>query len=507
MATNMRLGGMVSGMDTDTIVKQMVEAKSSRSILAYQSLNKDLANFIVDARKKLGLTNYSYNGKLYPNSIDKVSWGKKAEVSGDSFSATATAGAFDGSMEVEVNKLASTASVTGEVVQKKADDTVGADTQLKLEVNGEMKTVDLKSDDTISSAMKKIKDATGLNVSFGKVGKSSDDKDVSMLLMSTKQTGAKQSIKSTDTTTQNFFQSLGVSASTLNSGVKGENSKIKLNGKEIENESNNVDINGVQLTLKKADNVVNKVSISADKDAIFDKVKDFVEGYNKIVKSMQDKVKEKAFRSYEPLTDTERKALSETEVKLWDEKAKSGLLNSDNTVSNILSNVRSGLYEKVEGAGSLFELGITTGTYQNGAVLHKDAIGKDPQKVLDTLFKSSEDIKDHPKNSVEGKAQRANTGVFVRVMEDMSNGITAIAKQSGVGNESSILQQVKGNILSGVVKNSSILEKSLSELTRRIDDENRKVEIYETNLWKKFSAMETAIQKMQSQTGWMNQQG
>jgi len=276
--------------------------------------------------------------------------------------------------------------------------------------------------------------------------------------------------------------------------------------------TNNIDINGVQLTLKKADNVVNKVSISADKDAIYDKIKEFVEGYNKIVKSMQDKVKEKAFRSYEPLTDTERKALSETEVKLWDEKAKSGLLNSDNTVSNILSNVRSGLYEKVEGAGSLFELGITTGTYQNGAVLQidekklKNAIAKDPQKVLDTLFKSPDDIKDHPKNSVEGKAQRANTGVFVRVMEDMSNGITAIAKQSGVGNESSILQQVKGNILSGVVKNSSILEKSLSELTKRIDDENRKVEIFENNLWKKFSAMESAIQKMQSQTSWMNQQ-
>ena len=149
MATRMRLGGMVSGMDTDTIVKQMVEAKRSRSISftktktksewkqeAYQSLNKDLANFIVDARKKLGLTNYSYNGKLYPNSIDKVSWGKKADVSGDAFTATASAGAFDGSMDVEVNRLASTASVTGEVVQKKTDDTVGADTQLKLEVNG-----------------------------------------------------------------------------------------------------------------------------------------------------------------------------------------------------------------------------------------------------------------------------------------------------------------------------------------------------------------------------------
>ena len=262
MATRMRLGGMVSGMDTDTIVKQMVEAKRSRSISftktktksewkqeAYQSLNKDLANFIVDARKKLGLTNYSYNGKLYPNSIDKVSWGKKADVSGDAFTATASAGAFDGSMDVEVNRLASTASVTGEVVQKKADDTVGADTQLKLEVNGEMKTVDLKANDTISTAMKKIKEATGLNVSFGKVGKSSDNKDVSMLMMSTKESGAKQSIKSTDTATQNFFQSLGVSTSTLNDGVKGVNSKIKLNGKEIENESNNIDMNGVQLTL------------------------------------------------------------------------------------------------------------------------------------------------------------------------------------------------------------------------------------------------------------------
>lgn len=523
--TNMRLGGMVSGMDTDSVVKQMVQAKRTKVISftknktksewkqeAYQNVNKELANFIVDARSKLGLTNYSYSGKLYPNSIDKVSWGKKATTSGESFSATATTGAPDGDMEVTVNRLATSASITGEGVTKKSDEKIGTDTQLKLTVNGELKTIDISADDTISSAVKKIKDVTGLNVSFGKVGKSSDNSDVSMLFISSKQSGANQSIKSDDVDTQNFFNNLGVSATTLSNGIKGQNSQVTLNGRVIENESNNFDVNGVLLNLKKADNVPNKVSVTADTDGIYNKIKEFVDGYNKAVKSLQDKVKEVSYKDYQPLTEEERSALSENEVKLWDEKAKSGLLSNDRTIEGIISNVREGLYQKVEGAGALYELGISTGSYKTGAILQidekklKEAITKDPQKVLDTLFKASDDIGDHDKNSEKGKAQRANTGVFIRVMEDMASGITSIAKQSGVGSESSVLQQVKGNILSGVLKNTSILERSLVDLSRRIDDENNKISIYESNLWKKFSKLETTMQRIQSQSSWLMQQ-
>ena len=107
---------------------------------------------------------------------------------------------------------------------------------------------------------------------------------------------------------------------------------------------------------------------------------------------MQDEVNKVSYRKYQPLSKEEREALSEEEVKLWDEKAKSGILKNNTALSSTISNVRTSLYEKVEGAGSMHELGITTGNWKTGAVLQidekklKDAIAKDPQKSTLILY-------------------------------------------------------------------------------------------------------------------------
>ena len=514
-----RLGGLASGMDTDSMVKQMVEAKRTKvktynqqktknewKTEALQKMNKDIATFLVDARKKLGLTNYSYNGKLYPNSIDKVTWGKKAESNSSAFTATAASGAPDGDIRVKVNQLASSASLTGNAITVDENEKVASGTVLKLQVNGEEKVVTFDKEMSMSDAIKKIKSDTGLNMSLGKVGKDASGKDTSMLFMSTKNTGSVQSISSSDQATTDFFARLGVDSSKLSAGVKGVDSKITVNGVEVTNNSNEVDINGINLSLKNVSAEESKVTVKTDVDAVYDKIKEFVDGYNKTISSMQDEVNKVSYRKYQPLSKEEREALSEEEVKLWDEKAKSGILKNNTALSSTISNVRTSLYEKVEGAGSMHELGITTGNWKTGAVLQidekklKDDIAKDPQKVLDTLFKSPDDIASHSKSSAEGKAQRANTGVFVRVMEDMADGINAMAKQSGVGSESSIVQQVRGNILSGVIKNNSVLEKDISLLNKYIDDENEKINAYESSLYAQFAKMEKALQDMQRQS-------
>ena len=82
----------------------------------------------------------------------------------------------------------------------------------------------------------------------------------------------------------------------------------------------------------------------------------------------------------------------------------------------------------------------------------------------------------------------------------MADGINAMAKQSGVGSESSIVQQVRGNILSGVIKNNSVLEKDISLLNKYIDDENEKINAYESSLYAQFAKMEKALQDMQRQS-------
>jgi len=58
--------------------------------------------------------------------------------------------------------------------------------------------------------------------------------------------------------------------------------------------------------------------------------------------------------------------MSDKEIELWEERAKSGLLRSDSLVSGTLSEMRLALGGMVEGAGGfkhLSQVGITTGAW------------------------------------------------------------------------------------------------------------------------------------------------
>lgn len=537
MSNPIRFGGLASGTDTESMVKQLMQSRRAKLDVfnqrktknewkqeAYHKVNKDLANFILDSRKKLGLTSYTYNGQLRPNSIDKVDWAKKATVENDEFlTAKATAGA-SGTYDVEVKQLAQAATATGKAVSDvKSSDKVGKDIKISLKVNGELKEVDIKADETIAEAIKKIKEKTDLNISFGKVGQDSTGKETSMLFMSTKKTGSLQEIISEDEKTQAFFEKLGFEDHTLSQGLKGKNSIVNVNGSEVENQTNDIDINGLQLSLKKVSTSPQKITINTDTDAVYNKIKEFVDGYNKIIANLQDKIKEKQYKDYQPLTKEQKEALKEEDIKLWEEKARSGLLNDDRSIKSMISNIRTAIYEKVEGAAFMHEIGITTGNYKDGAKIQidekklKEAISKDPQQVLDTLFKSPQDIKNYKINKNDSaeviaekkagqKMQKANTGVFVRIMDEMSLGMENIIKQAGTGKDSGYLKDVRNNILADFLSGKSLMDEENRRIGLRIDRENDKLSTYEASLWKKFGAMEKAIQQMQNQSGWLMQQ-
>jgi flagellar hook-associated protein 2 len=90
---------------------------------------------------------------------------------------------------------------------------------------------------------------------------------------------------------------------------------------------------------KTADTVT--FSSTADVDAILDTITQFVNKYNEVIKKVQDKTGEAKYRSFTPLTSEQKKAMTEDEVKLWEEKAKSGTLKSDSTLKSLLTTMRS----------------------------------------------------------------------------------------------------------------------------------------------------------------------
>ena len=105
-----------------------------------------------------------------------------------------------------------------------------------------------------------------------------------------------------------------------------------------------------------------RLTTSRDTDKIVDSLKSFVEDYNALVEELNEHLKETAnYKKYAPLTDEQKKEMSDKEIELWEEKSKEGLLHNDANITSFLGDMRMVLYSSVEGAGlSLYDIGIET---------------------------------------------------------------------------------------------------------------------------------------------------
>lgn len=547
MVNSIRFGGLASGMDTENIVKQLMTSErikvdkfTQQKITKqwqqneYNSMNKLMANFILDSRKKLELTRTTSSGAMVSGGIDSVSWAKSAISSNtSSFDVTASANAPSGVSTLEVLNLAKGANLSSDEAlgfgsNKKISDVMSAaDITAGIKING--KHIELSVDDTLSTVATKIKTQTGLNANY--------DSGSDRFFISTKNTGEEAKISFGDASdtdinaaTNNFanlikFTSLPAVAGDGLRTLGGEDAEIKYNGGQpIKYASNNISINGLNLSLKAKSTTAETIKTDTNVDGAFNKIKEFIDDYNKLIDVFNNKLGEKTYRDYKPLTDEQKKAMSENDVKLWDEKAKSGLIRNDSTINSMLQKVRTDMYESVTGAGAIYEFGITSANWRENGKLNidetklKDALRSDPEKVLNTLFKTSdipeqtilasdsEAIKTDKMNLM--KDRNAQTGSFIKIYDNMINGIKDIVSKSGPGSESTLLRSVKSNILIDYVTKGSrsLIDTDIGEIDKRIDRENVRLIGIEQRHWKQFSAMEKAMSQMNNQSSWLSQQ-
>ena len=531
MVSGIRFGGLASGMDTESMVKQLMQSERIRvdkftqqKILKqwqqteYNSMNKLMANFILDSRKKLELTKTTSSGALISGGIDSVTWAKSAVSSNTSaFDVTASASAPSGVSTLEVVQLATGASVSSQTSLDADKTTAG---QL-LGFSGTTKTVRINEKDivlletdTLSDIAQKIRTETGLNANY--------DATANRFFISSKTTGSTDAkITFDNADAENLRDALKF---TNLSNTIGKDAIIKYNGTDnLTYSSNNISINGLNITLK-ATSGVETIRTDTNVDGAYNKIKEFIDEYNKLIDVFNAKLGEKTYRDFPPLTDEQKKEMSESDIKLWEEKAKSGLIKNDSTINNMLSKMRQDIYESVTGAGSIYEFGITTGNWRDNGKLQidetklKDALRNDSEKVLNTLFKTSSvpeqtinaddsDIVKAEKKALMDQRQ-AESGAFIRIYDNMTNGIKEIVSKSGPGSESTLLRSVKSTILIDYVTkgSKSLLDSDIGEIDKRIDRENQRLITIEQRYWKQFTAMEQAMSQMNSQSSWLSQQ-
>lgn len=268
----------------------------------------------------------------------------------------------------------------------------------------------------------------------------------------------------------------------------GKNAKFEVNGLETERTSNTFTMNGVTFTLKQTFDDPQTIAVNNDSSELLDNIVKFVHEYNKLVDQIQNKVSEKRYRSYKPLTDEQREQLSDKQQDQWEEKARSGLLRSDPMLNSALSQMRISTYGVVEGDGAfkmLSNIGITTSKdYLQGGKLEinenklKEAIEKDPESVEKLFIGES---------SIEGEK-----GIIFRLDKDID------AIRDNIGR--------KAGRTANSTNQTFTIGLEIVDVDNRIERFNARLEQIEDRYWRQFTAMERAIQRANQQSAYIMQQ-
>jgi flagellar hook-associated protein 2 len=213
--------------------------------------------------------------------------------------------------------------------------------------------------------------------------------------------------------------------------IDGCDSEIKLNGITYTSSLNTYSINGLSITAMQAtgDGDTNAITVTTatDTQAIYDKIKSFLTQYNSLINEMTSLYNADTAKGYEPLTDDEKSAMSDSEVEKWEEKIKSSLLRRDDSLESVMNLMTNAMSQPVTIDGKKYYLssfGIKTLGFLNAPENQQNAYHIDGDED-DTATSGNEDklmamINSDP-DTVVSFMQQLTSGLYDAVGEKMKS--------------------------------------------------------------------------------------
>jgi flagellar hook-associated protein 2 len=270
---------------------------------------------------------------------------------------------------------------------------------------------------------------------------------------------------------------------------------ITYNGVQYKGSSNTFELNGLTITAKAVTTSDINIDVSTDVDSAYQTVKDFVNAYNTLIDELNTYYNEDT-TDYEPLTDDERSELSDTQIEQWEKKAKQGLLRRDSTLETLLSNMRSALNQGVTVTNddgtttrmSLSSLGIVTGDYSENGKLHILGDEDDSEYSAET-------------NKLKA-ALNSNPNIVAQTLAGSTS-------NPGVGTQmysylTKAMKRVDGVSSSLTFYNDVTLDDEIDDYEDDIEEWEDKLADLEDKYYDQFSAMETAMAKLQQQQSYLS---
>ena len=503
-----RMTGMVSGLDTDSIVKELVSAYSTKKEKyvkeqtklgwkqdIWKSLNKEVNSF------------YKSVGNLRFDS----GYNTKKTTSSDSTKATVSASgnAVVGTQKLHVLSTAQSGYLTGAEIKTTANEKVTTSTKLSdlgitadevtfnVNTKDETKQIKVGKDSTISDVVNQLKEA-GLNANFdagnGRFYLSSSDSGIATDFNITADDNDK-------TNSEALLSTLGLSDDKAKK-IDGSDAVIVLNGVKYTSTTNNFSVNGLSISVNgvtdKVDDIDNvdvdalddskavSISTTTDTQGLYDKIKDFLTSYNNIINKMTKLYNADSAKNYEPLTDDEKSQMSDTEVEKWETKIKDSLLRRDSSLSTIMNAMTTSMSTAISVNGknySLSSFGISTLGYMNAAENEQNAY--------------------HIDGDEDDENTSGNKDKLMAALSSDPDTVIDFMKQLSTNLYTAIDKQMQSNSLRSrySIYNDKEMTSQYTSYTKTIAEWESKISDKEEYYYKKFSKMETALSKLNSQTG------
>lgn len=495
MATN-RVTGTNSGIDVEAVVKASLTTEQNKIDKAYQQQKiyeyqqeqlKEIVNQCTDFYDKY-LDILSGDSLLKSSAYETASF-----TASDSsvVSAVGYAGCDVTDYEVNVTKLASTAKTTLSQNDINNDNYMyvsDGNTTICVSLNDE--NGDKKSLDTIVKDLNTELKNSGLNITAkytqfdgGNIILESGNmgKNVQLNIAFDSNGLTSEELKDTSKTDNLNF--------TIKKAGSDAEGTITKNGMtyNITGSSNTITVDNVQFTLKAKGS--SKLTGTMDTTKLKDTIVNFINDYNKLIQTINDKLLEKRDTDYMPLTEEQKAEMTESEIKKWEEKAQTGLLRNDNDLKRIQSALKdcmrtfmssSGLNLEAIGIKPVDNYGSKNGTFTIDEDKLTAAIENNPEGVKDLFTRAADST----------AAKNSSGGILVQLQsvlksETKSSG-SALSKKIGFSGTST--------------ENNNTLKTYIDKQKKLITELKSKYTSRETALFNKYSALETMLEKLNAQS-------
>ncbi|HEY2492061.1 MAG TPA: flagellar filament capping protein FliD [Paenibacillus sp.] len=482
----MRINGLSSGMNIDDMVKQLMTAK--RVPLDKMNQNKQVLEWRRDSYKEVNSALVDFrNNKLskYRNISEMNAFTSDVTGNKSAISVKATPSAKQIPMEVEVVGLATQATFTSKVIEG------GTSTTLKsLGVSGAStfnikggSSIEFAEGDTIQNVLDKLNGDSSSSVT------ATFDEASKRIVIKSKEFGNSGISFEGDKFMDGLKTPVDPDAPVDNKAgfLPGAAAKVMINGTEHNPTSNTLTVNGVEITLLAKSGAENStITTNADGNKTLNTIKSFLANYNDLIGTLNGKISEQKYKDFQPLTSEQRADMKEDDIKNWDKKAKSGLLRGDDIIRESLSQMRGlimGTNTKVgDKTLSLASIGITTGSYTENGQLYLDE-----EKLKKAIAENPEQISEMFSSSKEG-----GKGLFDKMYDKLNDSLTKMSAKAGTN-------KFNGDITLSLNEQST-MGKELKDMNTRIYAFASRMKTWENNYYTQFTAMEKAINKMNSQS-------